>query len=137
MDIKRMRPDSYEYTLEFANGLKFEHLKMNGTGYIIGKELDESIFTEDALKSLKITNESTGLEELITDVIYCGSFIHPNDGMYHVNFAPKPANVKMREQFAQVSEVASNSEADITDIQEALAEVYEMMVEITSVMKEE
>lgn len=132
MDNEMVRPKDRAYTLEFANGLKFEHLKRNGTSYIFGEALDESVFTEDALKSLKITDETNNTSTIIKDVVYCGSFIHPDDKLHHAGFAPKPTNVKMREKLEHVTEVATDSAADITDVQEALAEVYELMIAITS-----
>lgn len=100
------------YTIELADGTKLTDLDMNGSNYVSKKKVDESIFTEEALAKVTISDGET--EDTYENLIFIQQ-MKWSDGTYYLAF---------REQTAE--EKAAQS---VTDIQLALAELYEMLAQ--------
>lgn len=100
------------YTIELADGTKLTDLDINGSNYVSKKKVDESIFTEEALAKVAISDGEK--EETFENLIFIQQ-MKWSDGTYYLAF---------REQTAE--EKAAQS---VTDIQLALAELYEMLAQ--------
>lgn len=100
------------YTITLADGTKLTDLDINGNNYVSKKKIDESIFTTDALAKVTISDGET--EDAYENLIFIQQ-MEWADGTFYICF---------REQTAE--EKASQS---VTDIQLALADIYEMIVQ--------
>ena len=95
------------YTITLADGRKIENLDRNGDNYISSTKIDESLF-KDNLSRIII---SDGKNETIYENVEFIQQMAWSDGKYYLAFSIVP-----------------ESERCITDIQMALADIYEMML---------
>ena len=108
----------YEITL--ADGTKLENLELNGNNYIAEGIIDASVF-KDNLSTVTITDgkDATVYEDMAL-------LSHRVDGgRSWIVLGEKSAQDKAKERI--YSMISSNADS-ITDVQVALAEVYEMML---------
>ena len=94
------------YKITLNDGTVIDNLTVNGTNFVSKDKVDESIFTKDNLK--KVTINDTDYENLV--------FIQQmmlSDG-YCIAFRQKTAE--------------AITQANMTDVQLALAEIYEMIL---------
>ena len=107
-------------TLTFADGTSIENLTMNGSCFVSETEVDESIFTSDALESMTITDDEAGTEETWENVVFDKQIhydhFHGNTG-YYLIFHCKSAQ-----------------EVEMETTQLAITELYETLLEM---MREE
>lgn len=106
------------YTITLANGTKLENLDMNGSNYVSKKKVDESIFTNANLSTVKISDGET--ETTYTDVVFIQQ-MEWVDGTFYLAFREKTDKEKL------IETITANA-SSVTDLQEALAEVYEMIL---------
>ena len=92
------------YKIILKDGTVIDNLTMNGNNYVSPTEIDSSIFTRKNLSSIVVNHGEK--DETLTNQIFVQE-THMADGYYFV--------------FRQMTDV----EISITDIQEALADVYE------------
>ena len=105
------------YTITLANGKKLTGLDMNGTNYVSKEKVDETIF-KDNLSTMKVSDEET--ETTYTDMVFIQQ-MEWADGTFYLAFREKTKEVG--------SEMCiRDSSNSITDVQVALAEVYEMVL---------
>lgn len=104
------------YTITLADGKKLTGLTVNGSNYVSKEKVDESIF-KDNLAVMKVSDGKT--EILYKDMEFIQQ-MEWNDGTYYLSFCEKTKEEKLE---ALVSSTVSN----ITDVQVALAEVYELI----------
>ena len=107
------------YTIKLTDGTKIEHLEINGNNYISDTKIDESIF-ENNLSLLTIINEDDGEETILRNAIV-GQQQEWGDGKFYLIFAEKT-----REQL--LNEIIEKYSNNITDIQLALTDIYEMIL---------
>ena len=93
------------YKITFKDGTVIDNLTMNGNNYLSPTEIDSSIFTRKNMSSIVVNDGEK--DETLTNHIFVQE-THMADGYYFV--------------FRQMTD----SEIAITDIQEALADIYEM-----------
>lgn len=105
------------YTITLANGKKLTGLDMNGTNYVSKEKVDETIF-KDNLSTMKVSDGET--ETTYTDMVFIQQ-MEWADGTFYLAFREKTKEEKL----VAALNATSNS---ITDIQVALAEVYEMVL---------
>lgn len=105
------------YTITLANGKKLTGLDMNGTNYVSKEKVDETIF-EDNLSTMKVSDGET--ETTYTDMVFIQQ-MEWADGTFYLAFREKTKEEKL----VAALNATSNS---ITDVQVALAEVYEMVL---------
>ena len=105
------------YTITLANGTKLTGLDMNGTNYVSKEKVDESIF-KDNLSTMKVSDGET--ETTYTDMVFIQQ-MEWADGTFYLTFREKTKEEKL------VAAIAANANS-VTDVQVALAEVYEMML---------
>ena len=105
------------YTITLANGTKLTGLDMNGTNYVSKEKVDETIF-EDNLSTMKVSDGET--ETTYTDMVFIQQ-MEWADGTFYLAFREKTKEEKL----VAALNATSNS---ITDVQVALAEVYEMVL---------
>lgn len=105
------------YTITLANGTKLTGLDMNGTNYVSKEKVDETIF-EDNLSTMKVSDGET--ETTYTDMVFIQK-MEWADGTFYLAFREKTKEEKL----VAALNATSNS---ITDVQVALAEVYEMVL---------
>lgn len=105
------------YTITLANGKKLTGLDMNGTNYVSKEKVDETIFT-DNLSTMKVSDGET--ETTYTDMVFIQQ-MEWADGTFYLAFREKTKEEKL----VAALNATSNS---ITDVQVALAEVYEMVL---------
>lgn len=100
-----------------ANGAKLTGLDMNGTNYVSKEKVDETIF-KDNLSTMKVSDGET--ETTYTDMVFIQQ-MEWADGTFYLAFREKTKEEKL----VAALNATSNS---ITDVQVALAEVYEMVL---------
>lgn len=108
------------YKITLADGTKLENLELNGNNYIAEGVVDDSVF-KDNLATVTITDgtETTTYEDMVL-------LSHRVDGgRSWIVLGEKSAQDKAMERI--YSMLSSNADS-ITDVQVALAEVYEMML---------
>ena len=105
------------YTITLANGTKLSELDMNGTNYVSKEKVDETIFKNN-LSTMKVSNGET--ETTYTDMVFVQQ-MEWVDGTFYLAFRE---NTKEEKLAAAISANANS----VTDVQVALAEVYEMIL---------
>lgn len=105
------------YTITLADGKKLTGLEMNGTNYVSKEKVDESIF-KDNLSTMKVSDGET--ETVYTDMVLIQQ-MKWEDGTFYLAFREKTKEEKLT---VVLNETAKN----LTDVQVALAEVYEMVL---------
>lgn len=108
------------YKITLADGTKLENMELNGNNYIAEGVIDDSVF-KDNLSTVTITDgkEVTIYEDMVL-------LSHRVDGgRSWIVLGEKSAQDKAMERI--YSMLSSNADS-ITDVQVALAEVYEMML---------
>ena len=105
------------YTITLANGKKLTGLDMNGTNYVSKEKVDETIL-KDNLSTMKVSDGET--ETTYTDMVFIQQ-MEWADGTFYLAFREKTKEEKL----VAALNATSNS---ITDVQVALAEVYEMVL---------
>ena len=105
------------YTITLANGTKLTGLDMNGTNYVSKEKVDETS-VKDNLSTMKVSDGET--ETTYTDMVFIQQ-MEWADGTFYLAFREKTKEEKL----VAALNATSNS---ITDVQVALAEVYEMVL---------
>lgn len=105
------------YTITLADGKKLTGLEMNGSNYVSKEKVDETIF-ENNLSTMKVSDGET--ETAYTDVVFIQQ-MEWADGTFYLAFREKTKEEKL------VAAIAANTDS-MTDLQIALAEVYEMIL---------
>lgn len=95
------------YTITLADGKKLENLDKNGDNYVSKTKIDESIFKNNLSK----VTVSDGETETTYENVEFVQQMQWSDGTWYLVFR-----------------VVSGAEKSITDIQMALADVYEMIL---------
>jgi hypothetical protein len=93
------------YKITLKDGTVIDNLTMNGNNYVSPTEVDTSIFTRKNLSSVVVNDGEK--DETLTNLLFVQE-THMKDGYYFI----------LRQM--------TDSEIAITDIQEALADIYEM-----------
>ena len=104
------------YTITLADGKKLTGLDMNGTNYVSKEKVDETIF-KDNLSTMKVSDGKT--ETTYTDMVFVQQ-MEWDDGTFYLAFREKTKDEKLADA------IAANANS-VTDVQVALAEVYEMI----------
>lgn len=105
------------YTITLANGKKLTGLDMNGTNYVSKEKVDETTF-KDSLSTMKVSDGET--ETTYTDMVFIQQ-MEWADGTFYLAFREKTKEEKL------VAALNATSDS-VTDVQVALAEVYEMVL---------
>lgn len=106
-----------QYTITLADGRKLTGLGKNGDNFVSTEKVDETIF-EDNLSTMTISDGES--EETYKDMVFIQQMEWP-DGTYYLAFREKSQTEKV---YAAL--VATGN--SVTDIQVALAELYEMIL---------
>ena len=106
------------YTITLADGTKLEELDMNGSNYVSKEKVDESIFTDANLAAMKISDGETETE--YKDMVFIQQ-MEWADGTFYLAFREKTDKEKL------LAAITANA-SSVTDLQEALAEVYELVI---------
>ncbi len=105
------------YTITLADGKKLTGLEMNGTNYVSKEKVDETIF-ENNLSTMTVSDGET--EIIYTDMVFIQQ-MEWADGTFYLAFREKTKEEKF------VAAITANADS-MTDLQVALAEVYEMVL---------
>ena len=108
------------YTITLKDGTKIENLDMNGTNYVSQTEIDKSIFTSDNLSEMTIFDSETNEETKYEDMIFIQQ-MKWMDGTYYLAFREKTQEEKL-------AEAIINNTDSVTDLQLAIAELYETVI---------
>lgn len=108
------------YKITLADGTKLENLELNGNNYIAPGIVEDSVFA-DNLDHVTITDGET--TEIFTDMRLMSNRV--DKGRSWFVLGEKSAQDKTMERINAM--ISSNADS-ITDVQVALAEVYEMML---------
>ena len=106
------------YTIKLNDGTKLENLALNGNNFISESPLDEGIF-EGKLARVEIKDEESG-EVSILENGYLAS-LRECEGAYWFVLIEEPTENR-------IARVLNNATGDITSIELALAEIYEMII---------
>lgn len=103
------------YTIKFGDGSELKSLGLNGNNFISPSPLEEEFFTEEKLKSVTASDED-GKEFKLKPaaLVQC---IPWEDGSAFI----------LREVTEEEQRQAAAAQ-DVTDVQQALAELYEMIL---------
>lgn len=109
------------YKITLADGTVLKNLELNGNNYIAEGVIDDAVF-KDNLATVTITDGKT--TETYEDMVLLSHRV--DGGRSWIVLGEKSAQEKAMERInAMLSSAAADS---ITDVQLALAEVYEMML---------
>ena len=106
------------YSIKLNDGTKLENLVKNGDCFISQEKIEDSVF-EGNLAHVEIKDEETGEVTVLEN-----GYLAKNDlyeGEYWIALIRKPFET-------QIAEVLAGATGDITDIEIALAEIYEMII---------
>lgn len=103
------------FKITLSDGSQIENLELNGNNYIAPRELSNAVF-EGKLSTVRIFDLESETEEVHTDMVLISNRIH--DGKSWFILAEKSEDQKERERL----------DSTFTDIEMALAEVYEMII---------
>lgn len=106
-----------QYTITLADGRKLTGLDMNGTNYVSKEKVDETIF-KDNLSTMTVSDGET--EETFKDMVFVQQ-MEWADGTFYLAFREKTKEEKL------IATLTATSNS-VTDVQVALAEVYEMIL---------
>lgn len=106
-----------QYTITLADGRKLTGLSKNGDNFVSSEKVDETIF-KDNLSTMKVSDGET--EETFENMVFIQQ-MEWVDGTFYLAFREQTPQEKM------LAAIAANSES-VTDMQLALAEVYEMIL---------
>jgi len=106
-----------QYTITLADGQKLTGLSKNGDNFVSSEKVDETIF-KDNLSTMKVSDGET--EETFENMVFIQQ-MEWADGTFYLAFREQTPQEKM------LAAIAANSES-VTDMQLALAEVYEMIL---------
>lgn len=105
------------YTITLENGKQLTNLTVNGTNYVSREKIDESIF--DGNLGTMIVSDGER-DEIYRDMVFIQQMPWM-DGTFYLSFRKKTREEKL------VEAISANANS-VTDIQLALAEVYEMIL---------
>lgn len=103
------------YKITLADGTTLENLVLNGNNYVASTAVDDAVF-KDNMASVTITNLEDESTEQIEDGVLLSNIVR--DGKSWLVLGQKSAEQKRQETI----------DSTFTDLQMALAEVYEMMI---------
>lgn len=106
-----------QYTIRLADGRELTGLDKNGDNFVSTEKVDESIF-ENNLSTMTIFDGNT--EEVFNDMVFIQQMEWP-DGTFYLAFREKTQQEK-------IFDVIRANTNGLTDVQVALAEVYEMIL---------
>lgn len=106
-----------QYTITLADGRKLTGLSKNGDNFVSSEKVNETIF-KDNLSTMKVSDGET--EETFENMVFIQQ-MEWADGTFYLAFREQTPQEKM------LAAIAANSES-VTDMQLALAEVYEMIL---------
>lgn len=110
----------YKYTITLEDGRQLTGLGMNGDNFVSMTNIDESIF----VNNLGVMTVSDGVNETVyNDVEFIQQMLWA-DGTWYLAFRELTPLEKTAKLLAEMIEENDNS---VTDIQLALAEIYEMI----------
>lgn len=97
------------YTIQLANGTRLENLTLNGNNYVSESIIEDSVFKGN-LGTVTITDNEAGISETHKDMVLIQNTSYDGEHSYFILGDP------------------SEEEKTITDIQVALAEIYEALL---------
>ena len=103
------------YKITLADGTELNDLVLNGNNFIAKTAVDDAVF-DGNMASVTITNLEDGIAEQIEDGVLLSNIVR--DGKSWLVLGQKSAEQKRLEAI----------DSTFTDLQMALAEVYEMML---------
>lgn len=106
-----------QYTITLADGRKLTGLDKNSDNFVSTEKVDESIF-ENNLSTMTVSDGET--EETFKDMVFIQQ-MEWADGTFYLAFREKTQQEK-------ILEVITANTNGLTDVQVALAEVYEMIL---------
>lgn len=106
-----------QYTITLADGRKLTGLDKNGDNFVSKTKVDESMF-EDNLATMKVSDGEN--EEVFTDMVFAQQ-MEWADGTFYLAFREKTSQEKILAALSATTD-------SVTDVQVALAEVYEMIL---------
>lgn len=110
------------YTIKLADGRLIENLDLNGNNYISDEKIDDSVFA-DNLSHVEVTNTEDGTVEKYDDM-----FLVQNIQVGHQFWFILEEKDMQTKAFEKIAASLSDNETSITNMEVALAEVFEMMV---------
>ena len=105
------------YTITLADGKKLTGLDINGTNFVSKEKVDETIFNNN-LSTITVSDGKT--ETIYSDIVFIQQMEY-NDGTFLLAFREKTKEEKL-------SEIITKNINDMTDVQSALVEIYEMII---------
>lgn len=109
------------YTITLADGRKLTNLGKNGDNYVSQEKVDESIF-KDNLSIMTVTDDNAETVYHNMEFIQQQKWV---DGTWYLAFREKTSQEMAMEA---LKKAVLDNESNMTDLQLALAEVYEMML---------
>lgn len=103
------------YKITLANGTEIGNLELNGNNYISPTAVDSAVF-DGNMSTVTITDVDSGDTQQITDGVLLSNIVR--DGRAWIVIGQKSAEQKQQEAV----------DTAVTDLQLALAEVYELMI---------
>lgn len=112
------------FTITLSNGRQLSDITMNGSMFVSKTEVTTSAFSEDALKSVVISEVDDGkiTNTTITNAV-CDGVLHWSEG-WLFNLREMTDSERSRKDF--MTQIESLN-ADLTNTQLALCDVYEMI----------
>lgn len=108
------------FTITLNNGVQLANLTMNGSMYVSHDEVTRDTLSAEALKTVTIAETNDG--QVVTTTLHdavCDNILHWPEG-YLFNLREPSENDRLLRQIESLN-------ADLTNTQMALVEVYEMI----------
>jgi hypothetical protein len=106
-----------QYTITLADGRSLKGLGKNGDNFVSKTRVDETMF-KDNLSTMTVSDGET--TETFKDMIFVQQ-MEWSDGTFYLSFRERTSTEKI------TAAIMANANS-LTDVQVALAEVYEMMI---------
>ncbi len=110
-----------QYTITLADGRKLTGLGKNGDNFVSAEKVDETIF-KDNLSTMTVSDGETETVYHNAELIQQQKWA---DGSWYLAFREQTAQ---EQAMAALNKAVAENADSMTDLQMALAEVYEMML---------
>lgn len=106
------------YEIKLSDGTKIKDLGLNGNNYISQTKIEDSLF-DGKLSHVEITDKETGEVTVINDAVLIQNKQYGDEWWFIL---------AEKSQQQRLMEVLEQTSSDITDVEIALAEIYEIIV---------
>jgi len=110
------------YRIKLHDGTILDNLVLNGNNYVSSEIIEDKVF-DNNMDTVTIINLDDNSEEIIEDAVLVANQIYNNES--YIIIGKKTEEEKVMER---IKKEISNNSTELTDVQSALVEIYEMLM---------